>query len=808
MSDADQADPCATHRCDDAGSSGRPVGPNGEIKGSVGRHLAGAGVIALIGVAALVGVTSRSSFDRERGHASEQLAAAAQTTADMFGQDSVRELLTSLAVEPALASGDRDRCSAGLSSLSATTGAAHIHVLRADGSEVCSLRAATLDPAPITPGTWFADAIGTRELVVTDAAMDPLSGQPAFVAAIALAGGNEQGGVLAAVVYTGVPPLQVPSGLPRELFLVMTDKARTMVIARSENAPYQLGQRVARTPLAVPVGRGGSEREDSAGQSLMLRETTAATYGWPIVAAVPTNAALGPARAQLWRSAGLGGLFALLIVGVGFVLHRRLVRPVRRLHHAIEASRSGAADSRAPVAGPVEIARVAAAYNALIGEREALEHDLRQRATHDALTGLPNRRALSDLVTKALEDSVAQPPVAVLFIDLDRFKLVNDSHGHAVGDHLLVALGARLAASLPTCVVARFGGDEFVILATDVPGELEARLLAERVGDVLRQPFPIDGQEMWLSGSVGIALPTEGEGAEDLIRNADTAMYRAKASGTDRVALFDSQMRAWSVGLLTTERDLHRALDLGQFELDYQPVVSVDAGRIVGVEALLRWRHPERGLVAPADFVPVAEQTRLIVPIGAWVLDEVCRQVVAWREAGLHIPAAVNLAAQQLAHADLAETIAGMLRDRTAHADEVSVEITESAVLADVEMSRATLGALREQGIRVAVDDFGTGYSSLSYLQHLPVDIVKIDRSFVEPIGSDPTTAAIVSSLIGLSHAIGLSVIAEGVEDEDQLQALAAMECDFAQGFHLGWPMGADDLARQVQSAGAAPEQG
>ena len=804
MSNGDLADVGAVDPA--RGADGGHADADGGIKSSVGRHLVGAGVIALLGVAVLVGVTSRSSFDRERAHASAQLAAAAQTTADSFGQDSVRELMTSLAVDPALASGDPARCSAGLSSLSGTTGAAHIHVLRPDGSEVCSLRASDLDPSPITPGTWFQQAMGTGELVVTDAAMDPLSGQPAFVAAVALTAGNGSGAVLAAVIYTGVPVLQVPSGLPRQLFLVMTDKARTMVVSRSENAPYQLGQRVAGTPLATPVSRGGSNRDDGNGRSLMLRETAAATYGWPVVAAVPAKAALGPARSQLWRSVGLGGLFAALIVVVGLVLHHRLVRPVRRLHLAIEASRSGTADSRAPVAGPVELARVAAAYNALIGEREALEHDLRHRATHDPLTGLPNRRALSTRLAGVLEDSLAPPMVAVLFIDLDRFKLVNDSHGHAVGDRLLVALGARLAESLPNCVVARFGGDEFVILATDVPGELEARLLAERVGDVLRQPFRVDGQEMWLSGSVGIALPNEGEDAEDLIRNADTAMYRAKASGSDRVALFDSEMRAWSVGLLSTERDLHRALDVGQFELHYQPVISVDGGRILGVEALLRWRHPERGLVLPADFVPVAEQTRLIVPIGAWVLDEVCRQVVAWREAGLHIPVAVNLAAQQLAHADLAETIAGMLRARSARPDEVSVEITESAVLADVEMSRATLSALREQGIRVAVDDFGTGYSSLSYLQRLPVDTVKVDRSFVEPIGRDPRTAAIVSSLIGLSHAIGLSVIAEGVEDEVQLHTLAAMECDCAQGFHLGRPVPADELARQVQSAGTAPE--
>ncbi|MDQ4131816.1 MAG: EAL domain-containing protein [Actinomycetota bacterium] len=753
-------------------------------------------MVALLGIALLVGVSTRSAFDREREQARDELRDAAQTLADGFSQDLALRTIEGAADDVAMASGDPQQCVATLSAFSGATASAHVHVLRADGSEVCSLRASDLPKTPIATDGWFQQALTEDRLVTTPPAIDPLSGLPAYVAALPLHGANGSRGVLAVVVYTGVPDLQRPSGLSDALWLVMLDEARTLVIARSENAPYRLGQPVAGTPLAVRVPPGGTTRTGPGRQSLMLGESRALTFDWPIIAGVPTRVAMAPARAQLWRSLALGGLLAALILALGVLLHRRLVRPVRQLHAAIEASRSGT-DVRAPVEGPVEVAKVATAYNALIAEREELEDHLRHRATHDPLTGLPNRRALTQLIDEALQEAAPGcPSPAVLYIDLDRFKLVNDSHGHAVGDRLLIALAARLVESLPACSVGRFGGDEFVILAQDVPGESEAKALAESVAVVLRQPFAIDGQELWLSGSVGIALPGRAETAEDLISNADTAMYRAKEAGPDRSALFDSAMRAWSVGRLNTERDLHRALDADQFELHYQPLVSLSTGQILRLEALLRWRHPERGLLLPGEFISVSEQTHLIVPIGRWVFEEACRQVVAWRERStLSVPVDVNLAAHQLSRADLPQMVADILGETGALPEQIGVEITESAVLADVATSGATLGALHDQGIRVAVDDFGTGYSSLAYLQRLPVDELKVDRSFVEPIGRDARTGAIVSSLVSLAHAIGLEVVAEGVEHGAQLRALVDMNCDLAQGFYLARPAPPPDIA-------------
>ncbi|MBV8984907.1 MAG: EAL domain-containing protein, partial [Acidimicrobiia bacterium] len=377
----------------------------------------------------------------------------------------------------------------------------------------------------------------------------------------------------------------------------------------------------------------------------------------------------------------------------------------------------------------------------------------------------------------------------------DRFKLVNDSHGHAVGDQLLVALGARLVESLPGCVVGRFGGDEYVILCTAVTGEVEAQGLADRVASVLHTPFRIGAVEIYASGSVGIAIAQDGESAEDLIRNADTAMYRSKEQGPGRSAVFDRGMRRWAQARFETERELHRALDDGQFELHYQPLFSVQTGELVRAEALVRWRHPERGLVSPADFIPIAEETRLIVPLGEWVIEEAARQVAQWRsDTGATIPVAVNVAAHQLCSTEVDATIRSALRDAGLDAEALSVEITESAVLTDEQTARRTLERLRGEGIRVAVDDFGTGYSSLSYLQRLPIDEVKIDRSFIAMLRENETTAVIVASIVDLAHAVGLSVVAEGVEQAPQLVDLGRMGCDIAQGFYLGRPVPASDL--------------
>jgi EAL domain-containing protein (putative c-di-GMP-specific phosphodiesterase class I) len=318
------------------------------------------------------------------------------------------------------------------------------------------------------------------------------------------------------------------------------------------------------------------------------------------------------------------------------------------------------------------------------------------------------------------------------------------------------------------------------------------------VAEVLRSPFRIAGQKLYVSGSIGIAMARSEESAEDLIRNADTAMYKAKDAGRGGGALFDEGMRAWSLARLDTERELHAAIENEEFVLYYQPVTSLTERTIVGFEALIRWEHPERGLVPPMEFIPVAEDTGLIVRIGSWVVREACRQAVAWREAGYTpVPIAVNIAAQQLVRTDLVDDVGDALAETGAEPSDLLIEITESAVLTDVGHSIETLNALREMGVRVAVDDFGTGYSSLAYLQRLPIDEVKIDKSFVDRMTTDDATAAIVRSVVQLAHALDLSVVAEGIEREDQFAALADLHCDLAQGYLLGHPEPAE--ARELK---------
>ena len=512
-----------------------------------------------------------------------------------------------------------------------------------------------------------------------------------------------------------------------------------------------------------------------------------------MLAGLPVDVALSDARSQLRSMAALGlGALALVIL-LGLLLQRRLARPVCDLGAAIAASRAGDREARAPVTGPTEVVEVASAFNVLITERQALEDYLRHSALHDPLTGLPNRSYLGTLLDDLIAGGGADP-LAVLFLDLDRFKLINDSFGHAVGDQLLVALAERLVASVPSgTTVCRFGGDEFVLIC---PRCENPAAEADRFAKIVQAGFRINGAEMFVGGSVGIAIASAGETAEDVIRNADTAMYRAKEDGRNRAALFDDAMRTWAVGRMTLERDLHSALERGQFTLHYQPKFDIATGDVVGLEALLRWAHPERGTVSPAEFIPVAEDTGLIVPIGEWVMREAARQALEWRgQHGRFVPVAVNLAARQLAHSDVRAALVHAFERTGAEPGDLYLEVTESAVLTDVDTAIAQLESVRDLGVKVSIDDFGTGYSSLSYLQRLPADELKVDRAFVSVMAQDRASKAIVSSVVDLAHAIGLSVVAEGVEEAAQLDSLRDVGCDLAQGYYLGRPVPAPDAS-------------
>jgi diguanylate cyclase (GGDEF)-like protein len=381
----------------------------------------------------------------------------------------------------------------------------------------------------------------------------------------------------------------------------------------------------------------------------------------------------------------------------------------------------------------------------------------------------------------------------VLFVDLDRFKLVNDSLGHNSGDQLLVAISQRLRTCLrPGDIVARLGGDEFVILLDDMREMHDATRVAERVQTELKEPFDLSGHEVFTSASIGIALSTAGHDLpEYLLRDADTAMYRAKSRGKARYEMFDEAMHARAVAQLRLETDLRRALEREEFIVRYQPIVELKSNRVMGFEALIRWMHPERGMVPPADFISIAEETGLIIPIGLWVLRTACAQTAAWLKRfphNGHLSISVNLSARHFQQATLVQQVLSVLQETGLPAQHLKLEITESMLMDDPESHKTMIRDLRTAGVQVQIDDFGTGYSSLSYLQRFSVDTLKIDRSFINS-REGTETWDIVQTIISLARDLGVNVIAEGVETEEQTQRLKDLNCDHAQGFLFKEPV-------------------
>jgi len=438
-----------------------------------------------------------------------------------------------------------------------------------------------------------------------------------------------------------------------------------------------------------------------------------------------------------------------------------------------------------------------------ITERRAMHEHLAHAAIHDPLTALPNRVLFMDRLHTALSRSHRNGcHVAVIFMDLDRFKLVNDSLGHEGGDQVLRAVALRIQASVrPSDTVARFGGDEFTILCEDVSDESMAMELATRIAASLDEPLEIGGSELFVTASLGLTLSSYSIEPQRLLRDADTAMYRAKEQGRAGIELFDERNDTWSSGRLRTCNDLHLALQRDELELHYQPIVDLTTTTLVGAEALVRWQHPTRGLLLPAEFIDLAEDIGLIVPLGRWVLHEACRQAACWRkrrgDAGHEVwrqSISINVAPRQLASRDFSSQLAEVLEDTQMDPDGVWLEITESTLLQDPDQTITTLRALRDLGVHLSIDDFGTGYSSLSYLQQLPVECLKIDRTFVNGLGRHPESSAIVKAVIGLADSLGLACIAEGVETPTQAQAVRDLGCVLAQGYLFGRPQAASQL--------------
>jgi diguanylate cyclase (GGDEF)-like protein/PAS domain S-box-containing protein len=441
-----------------------------------------------------------------------------------------------------------------------------------------------------------------------------------------------------------------------------------------------------------------------------------------------------------------------------------------------------------------------------VTERRALEAQLAYRAFHDPLTELPNRALLVERLGHALARGArTSQATAIMFLDLDDFKLVNDNLGHNAGDQLLLTVAQRLRATVRRGdTAARLGGDEFVVLLEDLTDLDDVERVAQRLIAQLAAPIILAGRRVSIGASIGIAVSgAAGVLPDDLLRRADVAMYAAKTRGKGRYALFEPSMETLPLERFELEADLRRGLEHGDFRLHYQPIVELRTGRITGLEALLRWQHPTRGLVSPADFVPLAEQTGLIVPIGRWVLREACSQALSWssNDAGPAPLVSVNLSGRQFQDAALIDDVAQTLRSTGLAPERLKLEITESVAMESGAGTIQTLQALKMLGVQLAIDDFGTGYSSLAYLKRFPVDTLKIDRAFVNGVGTDEQDTAIVRSIIALAKTLNLSVTAEGIETADQAQQLGLLECDEAQGYYFARPQPEATLASVLAAA-------
>jgi diguanylate cyclase (GGDEF)-like protein len=418
-----------------------------------------------------------------------------------------------------------------------------------------------------------------------------------------------------------------------------------------------------------------------------------------------------------------------------------------------------------------------------------------QHALTDALTGLPNRRLFKDRVGVGLARSRRRGALAVLFVDLDGFKDVNDSFGHAAGDELLVTVGERLATCLRSGdTAARLGGDEFAVLADELDGQTGAVVLAERILARLSEPSVMHGKVLTVRASIGIALGAPGMSTEEILRNADVAMYTAKAAGRGRCQMYEDAMHAAVVRRMELDHDLERAVDEGQLVLHYQPVVVLATGRMSGLEALVRWNHPTLGVLAPDDFLPQAEASGAIVPIGGWVLDEACRQAAEWQQRypGYPLTMAVNLSPRQLLEPDAVDTVRAAFGRSGLAPGDLLLELTEGVMVRDTAVVLERLHDLMALGVGLAIDDFGTGYSSLSYLRTLPFDVLKIDKQFTAGIGRGPSDSAFALAIIELARTLGLETVAEGVERPDQVAELVALGCGMAQGYHFAKPLTAE----------------
>ena len=671
-----------------------------------------------------------------------------------------------------------EKCSLSFASLGVfRTG--HIDIVLPDGRVPCSSLAAHGAPAGASQAgaPWLAAPPSGPS--VSKLFTDGLTGRPSF----------------AVVMPVRTPTSDRPAGF---ITLVLPVASVAPEVAKAYGGPEHFAftitdgsQPVSSSADQMPVGGSHAGWIESSRPLEQL--------GWQIVAGRRSSAALASTRSLLISETMIAALALLVALLLLAVANRRIATPMRKL--AAAAARLGHEVTPGPVevSGPAELRQVAEQLNAMIEARVSFEEKLSHDALHDPLTGLPNQVLLLDRLAVACDrPAEATTRTALLVIGIDRFELVNTSLGYRVGDDALVALGARLERALrPRQTLARLGGGEFAISLPDVPDTDAALAEAAAVARAVGQPLHAGGTVLALTASIGVAIAESTWTAEDLLRNATTAMHSAKEHGGARNEFFEPSLRVRANTRLRLENQLSQALERGELYLEYQPVVNLPSRRIIGAEALLRWRNPVHGMVPPATFVPIAEEVGLIERLGRFALEQACAQGVAWRRLGYRMRMSVNVSARQLLRSGFAEQVTDVLAKTALPPDQLCLELTESTLMEDVLRVSTALHALKGHGISISVDDFGTGYSSLSYLQRFPVDELKVDRSFVAGLG-ETADRNLVAAVIALAHALELRVVAEGVETDDQAVQLIRLGCRCAQGYLFGRPQPASQLTSQL----------
>ncbi|MBE2991415.1 EAL domain-containing protein [Sphingomonas sp. CFBP 13603] len=722
--------------------------------------------------------TSGSVYDRLWALRAQSLSSSADVLARDFG------------FRAAVASGDRPTIASALANLATRASVSAAYVVDNDGQVT-------------GPSGALESAVASFPFVVPEGRND----------AVVAVGGD--------VYRLVLSPVMAPTRIGWVVFAVRLDAAEMRALERLSSIPliatmmqrdatghWQATDRSIRSSRAIDAlverslsGRALATLDLAAGRAFALAKPLAGTGRKPqaaILIRYPLDAALAP-YLPLQGGIALAGLVGLLLVLFGSSrLARSIAKPIAALDTAAKALEQG---SRVPaiVEGTDEIGRLAASFNRMAAGIVDRENRISHLAFHDPLTSLPNRiyfrEALDQAISQVGRHGLAHGggTVAVLCLDLDRFKGINDTLGHPIGDALLAAVGRRLADVAPDGLVARLGGDEYAIILSGPCEPDRPRALAQALLDALRDPVEAEDHLIATGISIGIAIgPADGDTADELLKNADLALYRAKEDGRGVFRFFEPALDAAARERHQVELDLRDAIRDGQFVLNYQPVFDLKANRIGGFEALLRWHHPTRGLVPPLAFIPIAEETGLIVAIGAWVLHEACREAVHWPD---HVRVAVNVSPLQFRNAGFQAIVLQALANSGLSPDRLEIEITESIFLEGEAPVVALLHRLREMGIRVALDDFGTGYSSLSYLRSFPFDKIKIDRSFVTGVACDPSAAAIVRAIVDLATALHMETTAEGVEDIDQLERLRDEGCGNIQGYLFSRPVESQHIA-------------